>query len=480
MKKAILGRFFCILILALTISGGVSYYMMANQILHDNIRHLSNMIHVMDYSIDITADFQEQVNTLKELTAESDTIRITIISPDGTVYADTATDELSSMENHLEREEIQMALKGGIGYSARTSETLGVEMLYVASMSQTKEGEDYIIRVAIPYTGFREYIVNIMPVLAIGFLAALIASALIGLRFTETITKPLQEISTEMEKAGNGKFSFHFKNYKYPELNIISDTTTKLSKDIEDYVSRMERERTIRQEFFSNASHELKTPITAIKGYAELLEQGFVNDEETRKKFIRRIRKSADNMTVLINDILMISQLETKETKVTFSMVRMVPLLEEILESLEPLAAQHGVTVHSECEPIIIEASAKQMRELVVNLLSNGIKYNQPDGNVWVTITKEDADMRVCVRDDGMGISAGNQERIFERFYRVDKGRSKTMGGTGLGLSIVKHITEFYGGTIQLQSEPAKGSTFTITIPIERKPEEIKRHMGES
>ena len=480
MKKAILRRFFCVLILALIISSGVSYYIMSKQILKDNIRHMSNMIYVMDYYININEDFQSQVDDLKRLVSQTDRIRITIVSPTGVVYADTETEEVAGMENHLAREEIQAAIRGEIGYSTRTSETFGTKMLYVAGMSHTGEGEDYIIRVAIPYTGFQEYMANIFPVLAIGFLVAMIASAVIGLRFTETITRPLQEISGEMTRAGSSRFDFHFKHYKYPELNIISDTTVKLSKSMEEYLERVEKERKIRQEFFSNASHELKTPITAIKGYAELLEQGFVNDEDTKKKFIRRIRKSADNMTVLINDILMISQLETKEAKVTFSMVRMTALVEEILESVEPLADRYQVTLHSECEPIIIEASTKQLRELLVNLISNGIKYNHPEGNVWICISKKETDLFIEIKDDGMGIPTEDQSRIFERFYRVDKGRSRTMGGTGLGLSIVKHIVEFYDGTIQLESKLGQGSYFMITIPLERKPEEIERNRVKS
>ena len=239
-----------------------------------------------------------------------------------------------------------------------------------------------------------------------------------------------------------------------------------MAAEIREHMDRLEKEKRIRQEFFSNASHELKTPITSIKGYAELLDQGFVKDEATKKDFIARILKETDNMTNLINDILMISRLEAKEAEVTYSMVRIAPLLTEIFESAEPIAAEYQVTLHKECEPLTIEASAKQLRELIMNLVSNGIKYNHPGGNVWVEISSEGPDMCIRVRDDGCGISKEEQERVFERFYRVDKGRSKKMGGTGLGLSIVKHIVEFYGGHIELTSTPGKGSCFTVTIPF--------------
>ena len=171
-------------------------------------------------------------------------------------------------------------------------------------------------------------------------------------------------------------------------------------------------------------------------------------------------------MTSLINDILMISQLEANEAIVTISKVRMSPLVKEIFESLEPIALENKITLHQECEPIIMEASPKQLRELLMNLISNGIKYNQPGGNVWVQVRKQEEQIVIQVRDDGMGIAKVHQPRIFERFYRVDKGRSKKVGGTGLGLSIVKHIVEYYQGTLMVESEPQQGSLFTVCLPI--------------
>lgn len=185
-----------------------------------------------------------------------------------------------------------------------------------------------------------------------------------------------------------------------------------------------------------------------------------------RKDFIGRILKETEHMTSLINDILMISRLEANEAEVTISTVRIAPLLTEIFESVEPIAADCQVTLHKECSPIAVEASARHMRELIMNLVSNGMKYNHPGGNVWVEVWPEKDHICIRVKDDGCGISKEHQERIFERFYRVDKGRSKKMGGTGLGLSIVKHIVEYYSGTITLQSTPGKGSSFVVTLPF--------------
>lgn len=462
MKRAILLLFVAILMLALAVSSVFSYYFIGKNMLKNNRQSMINTAHVVDYALDYEGDLQEQLLRLHEATMDEQS-RITIITEDGTVVADNEIEQPKSLENHLEREEVKEALKTGTGFSSRYSASLGRSMLYVAICSGKGP---YVIRMSVPYTNMLDYMILIFPLLLLGTGIAFVISVIIAVRFTNTITTPLNEISREMVKVRGENPSFTFRQYKYKELNVISQTTMKMAAEIREHMDRLEKEKRIRQEFFSNASHELKTPITSIKGYAELLDQGFVKDEATKKDFIARILKETDNMTNLINDILMISRLEAKEAEVTYSMVRIAPLLTEIFESAEPIAAEYQVTLHKECEPLTIEASAKQLRELIMNLVSNGIKYNHPGGNVWVEISSEGPDMCIRVRDDGCGISKEEQERVFERFYRVDKGRSKKMGGTGLGLSIVKHIVEFYGGHIELTSTPGKGSCFTVTIPF--------------
>lgn len=467
MKRAVLLRFGTALLMALVVSSCISYYFMSNRLLEDNERHMLDMIHMVDYSMDYTGDMQQEILRLRELITDQRT-RITVIRRDGMVCADT--DEASEqMENHLEREEIEAALLGKVGVASRYSETVKENMLYVAALSGNGE---YVLRVAVVYTGLRDYLPVIVPVLIVSVLVAFGIAAVVSTRFANTITEPLGEISTELQKVHTDSWDFHFRHYKYEELNIISDATIRLSEEVKAHISRLEFEKKVRQEFFSNASHELKTPITAIRGYAELLDNGFVKDEETRQKFIRRILKSTENMTRLIDDILMISRLETKDAEVTFSMVQINLLLDEIFDSVESIAQTHQVTLHKECEPVVIEASIKQMRELLMNLIVNGIKYNRMGGNVWVYIGASGHDMVVRVKDDGMGISADDQSRIFERFYRVDKGRSRKLGGTGLGLSIVKHIVEYYDGYMRLSSRLNEGSEFTISLPLMRQTEE--------
>ena len=470
MKKALIIRFLSVIMIALTLSGTISYYFMADNLLKSNIESMKMVLKAVDHEMNYDKNLGDQATEIVE-SITNDKIRITIIDLSGKVLADTQAEEILTMDNHGNREEVLMALADDYGYSVRYSNTLGKSMIYVACLSS--DGKN-IIRMAEEFTGLEEYFATIVPFLLAGIAVAFLFAILLTYRFANSITRPLHEISDQMSRASKDELDFTFNQYKYEELNIISDTTLKLTAEIREYLKKNEFEKNIRQEFFSNASHELKTPITSIRGYAELLDQGFVKDEETQKDFITRILKETENMTGLINDILMISRLETKDAEVTFSRVRINPLLNEIFDSLQPIATEYQVTLHQECEPVIIEASIKQLRELLTNLISNGIKYNHPGGDVWVTIARKAENLEIVIKDNGMGISREDQIRVFGRFYRVDKGRSKRSGGTGLGLSIVKHIVEYYEGEIKLESTLGKGSCFTIVIPFERKQQEAQ------
>ena len=466
MRKAVLGKFVLVLLAALCINSVIFYISASHLLMQTTAQSLIYTLRSIDNLLDYGQSDQEllkQTENLEDFT-EADESRLTLIRGDGTVAADSDA-EAGEMDNHLEREEVSRALESGEGYATRWSETLGQEMLYAACRSQHS---DMVLRLAVPYYGMSEFLPMLFPAVIISFLIALGISFIFSQRFASSITRPLQEISREMLKVRGDYGDLHFQKYKYSKINVIADTTMKMSRNVKEYLSQIEKEKQIRQEFFSNASHELKTPITSIQGYAELLESGMIQDENMKLDFARRIKKEAENMTGLINDILMISRLEAKDAEVVFSSVRISVLLDDILDSLKPLAAQCQVFLHADCQPITIEANPQQMKELLNNLITNAVKYNRPGGQVWVQIREQGDAMVVRVKDNGMGIPADSLDRIFERFYRVDKGRSRKQGGTGLGLSIVKHIVSFYRGTIRVSSEIDKGSEFVVELPLKR------------
>ena len=219
-----------------------------------------------------------------------------------------------------------------------------------------------------------------------------------------------------------------------------------------------------RREFTANVSHELKTPLQGIIGSAELLENGLVKQEDV-PRFIGHIRSEAQRLVTLIGDIIRLSQLDEGEP-MPAEPVELLALAREAAESLQSAAADRNVTITVEGEPVELTGVRRLLYEIIFNLCDNAIKYNTDGGRVQVTVTKENETAAVTVRDTGIGIPPDQQDRVFERFYRVDKSHSKASGGTGLGLSIVKHAVQYHHGTIHLQSEVGKGTEIRVTFPL--------------
>ena len=219
-----------------------------------------------------------------------------------------------------------------------------------------------------------------------------------------------------------------------------------------------------RREFTANVSHELKTPLQGIIGSAELLENGLVKQEDV-PRFIGHIRSEAQRLVTLIGDIIRLSQLDEGEP-MPAEPVELLALAREAAESLQSAAAARNVTITVEGEPVELTGVRRLLYEIVFNLCDNAIKYNTDGGRVQVTVTKENETAAVTVRDTGIGIPPDQQDRVFERFYRVDKSHSKASGGTGLGLSIVKHAVQYHHGAIHLQSEVGRGTAIRVTFPV--------------
>ena len=461
MKKSIFYKFIIVLSLALILSGSIFAVTISSVILDRTRKDMLYILQVAEYSLDYSKELKPQLDKLKIISDKKDT-RFTIMDLEGNVLADSNVNDHTQMENHSNRKEVKEAITNETGDARRYSDTLQVDMLYVTSLS--KNG-DSILRIAVPFSGMRDYMGILYPAIIISIGVTLIVSSLLARQFSGSITKPLNEIAEEMLKRKDENLEFNFKNYRYEEINVIAETTMKMMQSVKDSMKRIEFERMIRQEFFSNASHELKTPITSVKGYVELLESGMFTDESMKLDFLSRIKKEIENMTNLINDILMISRLETKEVEVTLTEVRLCPLLTEVFSSLQPLAAEFKVKMEMNCRPLIMYANIQQLTQLFNNLISNAIKYNKPGGKVLVTVTSELEDIIIIVEDTGVGISKEAIPRVFERFFRVDKGRSKKMGGTGLGLSIVKHVVNYYNGSIELESKLQEGTKFIVRLP---------------
>lgn len=370
-----------------------------------------------------------------------DNLRITIVNRDGTVSYDSTVDT-SSMDNHSNRPEIQKALKNGEGEAIRKSETLQNSTFYYAVLMENGS----VLRVAREADNIISIFANVAPVM-IEITVMLIMLCLVLSHFlTKSIVKPIEQMAQDME---------HMKTVKtYEELQPF---VTMINRQHEDIV----RNANMRQDFTANVSHELKTPLTSISGYAELIENGMASEADVQR-FSKEIHKNAKRLLTLINDIIKLSELDAIENSIYFEKVNLYDMAETCVNMLQVNAEKHNVSLLFSGTPCTITANKDMIEELMYNLCDNAIRYNVPEGMVWLEVKEEYGKVVLRVKDTGIGIPAEHQERIFERFYRVDKSRSKSTGGTGLGLAIVKHIVAKHEAKIELNSEVGKGTEITI------------------
>jgi two-component system, OmpR family, phosphate regulon sensor histidine kinase PhoR len=230
-------------------------------------------------------------------------------------------------------------------------------------------------------------------------------------------------------------------------------------------ITRTERLENIRQEFLSNVSHELRTPLTSILAFVETLETGAMEDPESSQRFLSIIRKNASRMHSLIDDILELTAIEGGNVRLRAVPVELYALVEEVCASFAAKAATQNVTLKNNVPPeVMVHADERRLEQMLTNLIDNGIKFSREHGTVAISYESGTRD-KILVQDNGDGIPAQHLERLFERFYRVDRARSRDMGGTGLGLAIVKHLALLHGGEVTVTSELGKGTTFTIHLP---------------
>lgn len=570
MKNAVLKRFVFITLITLVVSTLVCLWLVGDYNLNQTKASMIDAVKLIDYSLDYSEDINEQINKINPLIVDSSS-RITVIDKNGVVLGDTYKG-INYEDNHLQRPEVVEALKNGRGIDVRMSDTTNDRMLYVAQVCSDNE---HILRVSVPYNGKVYLALWMLPAVVLSSIFAFIVSVLFSRHFTNTVSKPLQQVTDEIRKIQDGDYTSPLKVYEYDEITEIASAAHNLAQKIKltmeeivaernkaqyvlnnmseglvlcdknGYVSSMnkvanvvlgcgnvpigkhivnytrnvdvingvadaynkgkvvtfdfdapdgrvisanitratensdigviivlidvttDREtQKLRQEFFSNASHELKTPITSIQGYSELLTSGMEYPPEQKKEFLLRIKKEAQNMTTLINDILMISRLEAGTTVQSKNEFDISLMLDEILLSAKPMIDEQKLKVVCNCPSIIINAEYKRIYELFNNVIINAVKYNKPEGSVNINVNCAGKKLHFNVRDTGIGIPDVSQQRVFERFYRVDKGRSKKIGGTGLGLAIVKHIVNYYKGTVTLRSKLGEGTEIDILINL--------------
>ena len=292
----------------------------------------------------------------------------------------------------------------------------------------------------------RHYLKLMMPSLLMIVLVLFAASLVVAYFLTRKLVSPIEDLAVNMD--GSNRMAY------YEELEPFIQ---RIRQQHEDLVKSAK----LRQEFTANVTHELKTPLTSISGYAELIETGLASGEDT-VRFARGIHKNANRLLTLINDIIRLSELDSNEEELVTEQLNLYQLAKVCVEMLAPNAEKHRVTISIQGEDCTINGNRMMIEELLYNLCDNAIRYNNENGSVLVDVHPLGEQVVLIVNDTGIGIPKAYQERIFERFYRIDKSRSKSTGGTGLGLAIVKHILEKHDAKLEVDSDIGKGTTMRI------------------
>jgi two-component system phosphate regulon sensor histidine kinase PhoR len=488
--------------------------------------------------------------------------RITVIRTDGVVLADSEHDP-STMENHLDRPEVQRALSGEVGVSSRDSATIGIPFRYVA----LPPSDGRIVRVALPLTEVEAKQRSVRLILVVGFGLAALAGLLTLIAIARGLTRPLNRISASVEQVARGDLTAEVPESGTEEVAALARTVNRMRGEVAARIDEMERDReardailssleegvllfdrdggtlyqntrghellggrvagaralaapalreavaraseghsgepvevvmgptsrdlratttslpagqvllvlrdvtaarkldAVRRDFVANASHELKTPVASIQALAETMATTAAGDPQAVARFAGQLEREAIRLSRLVSDLLDLSRLEGGTADQ--SVIRFDELAQNEAELLQGRAEDAGVSFTSAPDgPLEVVGSERDLRLLVRNLVENAIQYTRPGGSVGVTAGREGDWAVLVVRDTGIGIPSRDQGRVFERFYRVDRARSRETGGTGLGLSIVKHVAENHGGTVSVESALGGGSTFTVRLPI--------------
>ncbi|MBQ9120434.1 MAG: two-component sensor histidine kinase [Lachnospiraceae bacterium] len=368
-------------------------------------------------------------------------LRVTLIAENGVVLYDTEVDA-KSLDNHGGRPEIVEAARTGEGTIVRTSPTFNKSTFYYAARMEN----GIILRTSKEADGMVSIFLGALPMILLMAGALFAVCVFLARYLTKRLIVPIDQLAKQLDTNEEVKI--------YKELQPFVQTIRQQHENI------LQSAR-IRQDFTANVSHELKTPLTSISGYAELIESGMA-DEKDVQRFVVEIHKNSKRLLTLINDIIRLSELDVIGEETQYEQLNLSEIARTCVEMLQMNAEKHQVKIQFLGENCFVTANKEMMEELLYNLCDNAIRYNKKGGTVTVSVREETKDIVLAVQDTGIGISKEHQERIFERFYRVDKSRSKSTGGTGLGLAIVKHIIASHKARLELISEPGEGTTMLV------------------
>lgn len=440
MKKKINIRFIMIAALAIVVtalSAMLVYYNILKEQVFGDLKayaHVIELLNIDDLAAGIEKDPYNPID---------DDLRITLIGAEGEVLYESLLNK-DEMDNHNERPEIIEAREKGEGEAIRYSATSGTHTFYYAERLQNGN----VLRIGRDSVSVNRIMVNTLVIVLVIALCILFVCMGISHYLTKKLVEPIEKLATNIMLVDENNVYEEIRPFvntiKEQHINIINNTQ-------------------LRQEFTASVSHELKTPLTAISGYAELIGNGMTGKEDTIR-FSKEIHSNANRLLSLINDIIKLSELDETDHQMEMEKMDLYEQAENCVQMMQVTAEKQGIRLTLQGESAMVMANKGLMDEVFYNLCSNAIRYNKPGGSVTVTVGTKDERPFLSVADTGIGIPKECQERVFERFYRVDKSRSKSTGGTGLGLAIVKHIVAQHNAALHLDSELGEGTTIEIVF----------------
>lgn len=440
MKKKINIRFIMIAALAIVVtalSAMLVYYNILKEQVFGDLKayaHVIELLNIDDLAAGIEKDPYNPID---------DDLRITLIGSEGEVLYESLLNK-DEMDNHNERPEIIEAREKGEGEAIRYSATSGTHTFYYAERLQNGN----VLRIGRDSVSVNRIMVNTLVIVLVIALCILFVCMGISHYLTKKLVEPIEKLAT---------------NIMLVDVNNVYEEIRPFVNTIKEQHVNIINNAQLRQEFTANVSHELKTPLTAISGYAELIGNGMTGKEDTIR-FSNEIHSNANRLLSLINDIIKLSELDEADHQMEMERIDLYKLAENCVQMMQVTAEKQGIRLTLQGESAMAMANKGLMDEVFYNLCSNAIRYNKPGGSVTVTVGTKDERPFLSVADTGIGIPKECQERVFERFYRVDKSRSKSTGGTGLGLAIVKHIVAQHNAALHLDSELGEGTTIEIVF----------------
>lgn len=419
----------------------VTYYRYMNQVkdgIKDETKYMAVSLNLHD---------KQDLDAYKDITVS----RITLIDKNGDIEYDSEGHK-NDMANHKNRKEFKEAMKKGMGEDTRVSNTLNKQTYYYAVKLENGE----VLRLSRETQTIAKQVEGLLPVLVLMIGAVLILAIALSKVLTGRIVEPINEIDLVHPK----------RNQTYSELTPLLDRIEKQNIDIENQIEEIKEAENMRKEFSANVSHELKTPLTTISGYAELMKDGLVKPEDMGR-FSATIYEEAKRLISMIEGIIKLSKLDENRVELEWEPVDLYDLAFRVKGDLAMRASEENIEIHIRGVHTMIHGVYQILYEMFFNMCENAIKYNYPNGKVVFTIASMNEIPTVVIEDTGIGIPQEDMDRIFERFYRVDKSHSNQKEGSGLGLSIVKHGAKYHHAQMDVTSRLGEGTKITIVFPKE-------------